>query len=1346
MLRPPLRPGHRRFVPGQRLALFVTTLGLLMAVPVSPAVADSAPAPDDPLLAAQEQAVSTGKSVPVDALTTQVSTTEALPDGTFTNTTSVLPTRVLKDGTWVPVDATLEADGHGGYSPTATPNGVTLSGGGDGPLVTLTHSDGPSMALTLPFTLPAPHVTGDTALYDSVLPGVDLSVSVTDQGGFSDVLIVHDANAATDPRLKELTLATETHGLTVATMDSDSMSATATNGDLVYTSPQPVMWDSGTAPAQLQNIDPAQDGPAAGTTSSVDGPGPGAATAPVAMTATNSSLKLTPDADMLTAADTTYPVYIDPYTNPVDSTAGHYTEVYSNSACDNSPQYDKAQTNGQGVGYQKWGGPCGIGLERSYWAINTSGLHSSFVIYDAYVKISTTYAASWDCSHNQPITLHTTNAISSSTDWLSRPGTHDTAFPPSTDTVPSGANSGSSCSNSTATFHVTDQAQKIADQNGDGYDSNGTFGAGTNTWTIGLYGNESETSGNDDYLRMSTTLTLTTKFDIPPDVPSNLHMTPAATGASAPCTTSGVGWIGATTYSDSGSNITLHSTVANTQMYGENVKAHYYVWDRTVDPDGDGNGASVSTPDSAFLASGSDAPMKIGATLKDGHQYGWDVYAENYSASHLTSAKSEHCWFTTDFTAPPTPEVTGNSSFPRVGSGPADPVVYAGPGKTTDFTVADADSPATDITCDPGPCKYSGMASFLWQLDSPPTAFDGQSAAITGTDSQGRSTATIPVPITDWGVHTLYVAGIDKAGNISTSPSSYTFSVPWDPSTKIKAGDISGDGVPDLLATTKTGDLNLIPGDQDPAQDTAPVQSGPITGTPPAVTGPITVSTKEESPEGAGWNNFMIAHRGNLHGANGDDLFAYNKTNKQLYIVKNDLDPVDNAAFPPYSRFGGFTGKRYTSIDKEGCQPSDVVADDTRCRSTDYNSQSWNITQLISPGNIYNNTNDYPAVITVENKELWIYQSDDGKRLKNPTLLGDGDWTGQTLIAAGTLAGDPVLWTRDNATGKIYSYSITIDSTTQLPALLHPTSRTDLQLTLPPADYPLVASPGDVNSPVSKWFTHPGGPDGVPDLYAVDTSGQLTEYNYYNSHPVPLTPPSYAFAPPVSLGSITDTSTHRWKLAEGTGTTTADSNGTLDATLSGAYTWTNDTTRGNALNLSGTTGYGTTTGPAVNTSKSFTVSAWVKLNSLTANSTFLSQDGTTNNGFQLYYSSGAQAWAFGRYSTDATGAVWRAAYGSKPVVGKWTHLVGVFDATAQEVRLYVNGSLTATKDWTYTPWPATGPIQIGRKLTSGIYGEYANAAISNVRIYPTALPPADAAAAGDNPQVVQLDAGVTTGR
>lgn len=1313
----------RRWIPLPLLA------GLLLTSP--PAVAAEEPTSADPILAAQAEALSSGHSVRVDSMTTETTTIDADPDGTFTETTDLLPVRVRHDGDWVPVDGTLAKNGDGSYSPTATPNDVTLSGGGSGPLVTLTHADGTSMSLKLPFSLPAPRVLDDTALYADVLPGVDLSVSVTDQGGFSDVLVVHDATAAANPELKKLTLAADTKGLDLAPTDSGGMTAKATDGDVDYTSPQPLMWDSSTAPDSAQPT--AASGPE--TTSSTDGPGSDAQVTPVAMKTTDTGLTLTPDASVLTNPDTVYPVYIDPYTNPVTSTSGHYDEVYSSSTCDNSPQYDKAQANGQGVGYQRWGGVCGTGLERSYYAINTSGLHSSFVVYDASIKISTTYAASWDCSQDQPITLHTTNAISSSTDWLSRPGVHDTAFPPVSTTVPSGANSSSSCSNHTATFDVTDEAQKIADQDGNGYDAGGTFGAGTNYWTIGLYGNESQTSSNSDYLRMSQSLTLTTKFDIPPNTPTSMHTVPAAQDASAACTMSGDGWIGATTYSDAGSNIKLHATVTS-NLSGENVAAHFHVWDRTV-LDSSGNALDKSTPDTSYLASGTDASASIGFTLLDGHEYGWDVYSQTDSTLHLKSPTSDHCWFKTDFTAPMTPTVATNPSFPPVGTDAADPMVYAGAGVTTSFTVTGADSPAADHSCAPNDCLASGIDHFIWSLDSEPTATTGTVAAVTSTDSSGTATAKITgVPVTKWGVHTLYVAGVDNAGNISTSPAGYTYTVPWNPDTKIKPGDIDGDGVPDLLATTKTGDLNLIPGDTDPAQQPAAAASGPTTGTPAPFTGPVTVSTADESPDGTGWNNYLIAHRGNLHGGDVDDLFAYNKNSKQMYVVKNDLDPMDDSAFPlvPKSTTGGFIAKRFDVIPKDPCQTSDVVPDDTRCRSTDYNSTSWNVMQMVAPGNVFGNSNGYPAVITMENKELWIYQAATGGRLKNPILLGTGDWSGQTLIASGTFQGSPVLWTRDNTTGTFRSYSLNPDSTTGLPPLLNPSTGSTLSggMTLSPSTYPVVASAGDLNSPA-------GGPDGLPDLLAVDKNGQLLEYPYIQSR-VLVSPPQYVFDTPVSLGSVTDTATHWWKLADGTDSNAVDTTGGLNATLGGGYTWASDTSRGQVLSLNGSTGYGQASGPAVDTSKSYTVSAWVKLNSLAANSSFVSQAGANKYGagLQLYYSSGAQVWAFGHRATDAADGTWRAVYGTKAVTGKWTHLVGVYDQPNQEVRLYVDGQLAGVRDWTYTPWNATGALNIGRTVANGGYIEYANAQISNVRIYPTALPIADASAADDHTTVVQL--------
>ncbi|MDX2675923.1 LamG-like jellyroll fold domain-containing protein [Streptomyces sp. NY05-11A] len=277
--------------------------------------------------------------------------------------------------------------------------------------------------------------------------------------------------------------------------------------------------------------------------------------------------------------------------------------------------------------------------------------------------------------------------------------------------------------------------------------------------------------------------------------------------------------------------------------------------------------------------------------------------------------------------------------------------------------------------------------------------------------------------------------------------------------------------------------------------------------------------------------------------------------------------------------------------------------------------------------------------------------------------------------------------------------------------------------------YPSVMSPGDLNSAA-------GGPDGNPELYAVDTAGQLIEY----AGAAP-TAGTAAFTAPASLGAVGDTSTHKWLLDEGAGASAADGPGSLDAALSGAYSWSTDAVHGKVLSLSGTTGYAATTGPAVDTSGSFTVSAWVKLGSATGNSTFVSQsDGAGNaNGLQLYYSSGGKVWAFGRHNDDTAGTAFSAAYGASAVVGRWTHLVGVYDAATAQLLLYVDGKLSASKAYAGTTWNADGGVQIGRRLYQSTYGEYANGSVSEVRMYPTALPAANAAATGSLPGITQLD-------
>ncbi|MFC4585792.1 LamG-like jellyroll fold domain-containing protein [Sphaerisporangium corydalis] len=198
------------------------------------------------------------------------------------------------------------------------------------------------------------------------------------------------------------------------------------------------------------------------------------------------------------------------------------------------------------------------------------------------------------------------------------------------------------------------------------------------------------------------------------------------------------------------------------------------------------------------------------------------------------------------------------------------------------------------------------------------------------------------------------------------------------------------------------------------------------------------------------------------------------------------------------------------------------------------------------------------------------------------------------------------------------------------------------------------------------------------------------------------TPAVYSFYVKAGAGPV-----GRWRLDETGGTTAADSAAAPHpVALTGGVSWVGGRS-GGAARMDGTTGYGATSGPVVRTDKGLTVSAWVRLTGKTVNSSVLSQAGARNSGFQLYYSSGYDRWIFGKYATDVDGtALARATSAAAPQLNVWTHLTGVYDAPAKQVRLYVNGTLQpAPAAFTYTPWDANGPLQIGRTKWEGGFHE-----------------------------------------
>lgn len=132
----------------------------------------------------------------------------------------------------------------------------------------------------------------------------------------------------------------------------------------------------------------------------------------------------------------------------------------------------------------------------------------------------------------------------------------------------------------------------------------------------------------------------------------------------------------------------------------------------------------------------------------------------------------------------------------------------------------------------------------------------------------------------------------------------------------------------------------------------------------------------------------------------------------------------------------------------------------------------------------------------------------------------------------------------------------------------------------------------------------------------------------------------------------------------------------------------------------------------------FTVSAWVCLSAVPGFfATAVSQEETTadsgDSGFFLQYSSEEKRWAFARPGRRAVGY-------TVPAAATWTHLVGVCDAAAGKLRLYVNGvqeaAITDTK-----PTAATGPLVIGRAKYGGRPTDFFPGAIKDVRVFARAL-------------------------
>jgi RHS repeat-associated protein len=195
----------------------------------------------------------------------------------------------------------------------------------------------------------------------------------------------------------------------------------------------------------------------------------------------------------------------------------------------------------------------------------------------------------------------------------------------------------------------------------------------------------------------------------------------------------------------------------------------------------------------------------------------------------------------------------------------------------------------------------------------------------------------------------------------------------------------------------------------------------------------------------------------------------------------------------------------------------------------------------------------------------------------------------------------------------------------------------------------------------------------------------------------------------------------RWPLADGQGTTAADASGLGNpGTATASVAWSGEHGGSAVFNGSSSTTI-TTAHATVDSSASFTVSAWVYLNDLTGFRKALGPMGSVRNPFDLRYDNSVNRWKFTVSYADVTSTGSDSATSTTAgAANTWVHLVGVQDTTTNTIKLYLNGVLEGTTANTQR-FNATGPLLIGAGYTGGVKNNPWYGKVSDVQLYSRVL-------------------------
>ncbi|GAA3973602.1 DNRLRE domain-containing protein [Streptomyces plumbiresistens] len=983
------------------------------------------------------KAARSGKNIEVTAARTERSSTWARPDGLMMKRLYSSPVRAKVNGEWKKIDPSLHRT-KAGWEPAATNTRMVFSAGSgerdaqrasrstvrrasliegaaaeatETPLVTLYvgASAQYEIQLTWPGPVPTPIISGNRALYPEIFPGGDL-VLTADDDGFGQLVVLKNRQAAADPHVQQLVYGLHSTRLTFR-LDpvSGIVSAESPGDDEVAMSPTPLMWDNSGRPAvtdgsvgataqptapetpnasdsadpypsdsptatdeevesdeqsdtDVEVLPSATDGPAPTASESalpsapaeptpaptqtgsaatlslpaLDGPSPDSRGELVETDLAPGKWMLTPDQDFLNDPATTYPVFIDP---SVKKHTQDWTTAYNrhpNATFYNGKGFNAGGTHEARVGFESdtWG------TSRSFFNILFDKDLKGTKITSAKLRMLETY--SWSCQARS-MSVHLTGEIDGHTNWKSAPKLHD-GNKLATKSFAHGYKSG--CRDAFETFDVRNGAQKAADK-------------GEDMITFGLRARDENAQyawkkfqANGDFPPV-----LELVYNRKPSIVSNsLDL-----GPDGKCTTT-------KPYVRMGSGDLTFTAKAS----DKDKNLDYFDFDLWETGHWSSTGDLLKSTGKVSAGGDTDTSLRTTgkfstSTLKSGATYSWRVRAvDDAGTTSGWYPNKTPCRFVLDTTAPQPPEVS-STDFPNAdgsengfGSGAEDATWSIKKfGTAGSFTLRAVNTDVVRYEYGYNSPSYTGSLGRT----------NGAATSVTATLSGAKPPAAGP--------NVLYVRAVDSSDNVS-EPTKYFFYVtPRDQADK--AGDFTGDQLPDMMVVTEAGNLVLYPSQatSDLVKGTGDLQyamSGAYRANPDKDPNGDDLPPYVSAPSGH-FKDALITHNGDIYGGDGlQDLVA--RVEGRLWVYPGD-------------GYGAVNIDRRQEILLPAGAPSPSA-----------------LTQIVAAGDITaDGRTDFLARV---GDELWALTGYHGATIDQAIRLSGSSWTERDLVTVMDVSGDGV--------------------------------------------------------------------------------------------------------------------------------------------------------------------------------------------------------------------------------------------------------------------------------------------------------------------------------------------------